>query len=169
VTPSEAVALTRYVRACCPQQAIDKYTPDVWHDLLGDLPYADCEAAAAAVARRQPFVAPAEIRAEVRRIRDDRLAREIPAAPAAELADEPGRYRVELQAGITRIADGRRVPAVIAAPVREEPPPEEFIEARARLGPALPRNKRELAQRQAAESRAAREAADRLAGDGEPA
>jgi len=169
VTPREAVALTRYVRACCPQQAIDEYTPDVWHDLLGDLAYDDCETAAAAVAKRQPFVAPAEIRAEVRRLRDERLAREIPAAPPAGLADDPGRYRAELQAGITRIADGHRLPAAIAAPVREDPPPAEFTEARARLGPALPRNAQELARRQVAESRAEREAADRLAGTGEPA
>lgn len=62
----EAVALTRYVKAYCPQQAIDEYTPDAWHDLLGDLDLDTCRQAAGRVARRQPFVAPAEIRAEVR-------------------------------------------------------------------------------------------------------
>ena len=67
MTPTETVLLTEYVRACCPQQAIGEYTPDAWHDLLGDLDLADCRAAAAAVARRQPFVAPSEIRAEVGR------------------------------------------------------------------------------------------------------
>ena len=70
----EAVALTRYVKACCPQQAIDEYTPNAWHDLLGDLDLAVCRQAAARVARRQPFVAPAEIRAEVRSERQQRLA-----------------------------------------------------------------------------------------------
>ena len=58
MTHAETVLLTRYVKACCPQQAIDEYTPDAWHDLLGDLALADCRAAAAAVAKRQPFVAP---------------------------------------------------------------------------------------------------------------
>jgi hypothetical protein len=160
MTPTEAVALTRYVKAGCPQQAIDEYTPDVWYDLLSDLPLADCQAAAAEVARRQPFVAPAEIRAEVRRIRNDRLAREIVAAPSPELTDDPGCYRTELNAGIRRIADARSVRKAIAGPVREDPPPQEFTEAREALGPALPRSLQELARHQAAESRAEREARD---------
>lgn len=65
MTPSDAVILTRYVAACCPQQAIDEYTPDAWYDLLGDLELGAAKAAVMAVARRQPFVAPAEIRAEL--------------------------------------------------------------------------------------------------------
>jgi len=73
MTPEETLVLTRYVKACCPQQAIDRYTPDAWHDLLGDLTLEDCRAAVVTVAKRQPFVAPAEIRAEVRIIRDARL------------------------------------------------------------------------------------------------
>lgn len=34
MTPDETVMLTRYVRAMCPQQRIDEYTPDAWHDVL---------------------------------------------------------------------------------------------------------------------------------------
>jgi hypothetical protein len=64
VTEEEALVLTRYVRACCPQQAIDKYTPDAWYELLKDLDAGDCKLAVEAVARRQPFVAAAEIRGE---------------------------------------------------------------------------------------------------------
>ena len=71
MTPTETVMLTRYVAACCPQQAMDEYTPDAWHDLLGDLDLATAKAAVAAVARRQPFVAPAEIRAEIAAMRAD--------------------------------------------------------------------------------------------------
>ena len=37
MTPQETLLLTRYVKACCPQQAMDDFTPDAWHDLLGDL------------------------------------------------------------------------------------------------------------------------------------
>ena len=48
MTPHETLLLTRYVKACCPQQAIDEYTPDAWHDLLGDLSLADCRAAVVA-------------------------------------------------------------------------------------------------------------------------
>lgn len=57
--------LCRYVRACCPQQHMDKYTPDVWADLLDDVPYDVAEQAVIRIAKRQPWVAPAEIRAEV--------------------------------------------------------------------------------------------------------
>ena len=163
MTPSETVMLTRYVAACCPQQAIDDYTPDAWHDLLGDLPLADCRLAAAAVARRQPFVAPAEIRAEIRRARNDRLSREIVAAPPPELADEPGRYKAALEAGVRKIADGLSIPKAICEPVREDEPPEEWAEARVKFPPPL--TPQEIALQQAAESRAARTAAD----EGEPA
>ena len=173
MTPTETVMLTEYVQACCPQQVIGEYTPDAWHDILGDLSLVDCRAAVAAVARRQPFVAPAEIRAEVRRIRNDRLARELPPAVPPELADKPGRYKAALDAGIARIADGKTRHLAIAAPVRKDPPPQEFTGAREALGPALPRSKQELARQQAAESRAAREAADKSTGtegdEGEPA
>ena len=163
MTPSETVMLTRYVAACCPQQAIDDYTPDAWHDLLGDLPLADCRLAAAAVARRQPFVAPAEIRAEIRRARNDRLSREIVAAPPPELADEPGRYKAALEAGVRKIADGLAIPKAICEPVREDEPPETWAEARVKFPPPL--TPQEIALQQAAESRAARAAAD----EGEPA
>ena len=173
MTPSETVMLTRYVAACCPQQAIDDYTPDAWHDLLGDLPLADCRLAAAAVARRQPFVAPAEIRAEIRRSRNDRLAREIVPAPPAELTDEPGRYKAELQAGVKRLADGLSVQKAIGKLPSETPP--SIDELRKELGPASPPPERtlppeEIARRQAAESRASRGAPAHVEPDeGEPA
>jgi hypothetical protein len=69
MTREETVLLTRYVKALCPQQAIDTYTPIAWHDLLGEFDDGECRAAAAEVARRQPFVAPSEIITEVERER----------------------------------------------------------------------------------------------------
>lgn len=93
MTHEETVLLARYVRACCPQQAIDEYTPDAWHDLLGDLELADCRAAVAAVAKRQPFVAPAEIITEVKRAQraasDQRRTRTFL---------DPGAYRAQIEA-----------------------------------------------------------------------
>lgn len=59
------VTLTRYIKALCPQQAIDGFTPIVWHDVLGHLELAECREAAIAVSRRQPFIAPAELVAEI--------------------------------------------------------------------------------------------------------
>jgi hypothetical protein len=72
---AESLTLCRYVKAACPQQAFDEYTPDAWHDLLGDLRFIDCKDAARTITQRQPFCAPAEIRSEVRRIRADRIAK----------------------------------------------------------------------------------------------
>ncbi|TDB76802.1 hypothetical protein E1264_38095 [Actinomadura sp. KC216] len=106
MTPIEAVVLCRYVKACCPQQQIDEYTPDAWHDLLGDLALDDCKAAVVQVARRQPFVAPAEIREEVRQIRNDRLE----AAPESPPPVDPNReadYRRALTEIRYAVAGGR--------------------------------------------------------------
>lgn len=111
MTPQEAVILTRYVKACCPGSQIDEYTPDAWHDLLGDLRLDDCRAAVASVAKRQPFVAPAEIRAEVRRIRNERIAHSVIEAPPAELAGDPRAYQRVLIENIRKAADGQGVPA----------------------------------------------------------
>lgn len=104
----EAVALTRYVKACCPQQAIDEYTPDAWHDLLGDLDLGACRQAAACVARRQPFVSPAEIRAEVRSERQQRLAscRSDTFMPHGETADNVAEYLREVRQRISTVAKG---------------------------------------------------------------
>lgn len=107
MTPREAVALTRYVKACCPQQAMDEYTPDAWHDLLGDLSLDDCRQAARAVAMRQPFVAPAEIRTEVRRIREARIPdrSQLP-SPGADLADDPRAWALAMREIVRRLGDG---------------------------------------------------------------
>lgn len=111
----EAVALCRYVKACCPQQAIDTYTPDAWHDLLGDLDLTDCRQAARIVAARQPFVSPSEIRAEVQRIRSNRL-HDFQYIPV-EGDSDPQVYLAALRAQRTAVADGQRE----AAPPALEP------------------------------------------------
>ncbi|GAA0704630.1 hypothetical protein GCM10010193_69530 [Kitasatospora atroaurantiaca] len=73
MTPQETVQLARYVKALCPQQRFDEYTPNAWHDLLGRYQLTDARQAAAAVASRQAFVAPSEIITEIRRIRAARI------------------------------------------------------------------------------------------------
>jgi hypothetical protein len=158
VTEEEALVLTRYVKACCPQQAIDKYTPDAWYRLLGDLEYADCELAVDAVAKRQPFVAAAEIRAEVRKIRDDRLARTPLPAPPAEATDT-GRYQEIIRANVQRIADGTSLHRAIAGAPLPGEPPEAWQQAREALEDPTPvkPDPRQVAAEQAEESRAKRE------------
>jgi hypothetical protein len=150
----------------------DPHIVIMWHRMISDLAYQDCEDAVVAhYTETVERIMPAHIRDRVKAMRAGRLAREIAPAPSAELADEPGHYKAELKAGIRRIADGRQVRLAIAGPVREGPPPQEFTEARRTLGPALPKRDpgppglQELAQQQAAESRAARAAREPGAAD----
>lgn len=119
MTDEETVMLARYVRALCPQQKFDEYTADAWHDVLGDLPLNDARAAAAAVARRQPFVSPAEIRAEYTARREQAAADFqgpglTAAIPDADPDDIPA-YLAAVRAQRTRAASGDLKPR----PVRQ--------------------------------------------------
>lgn len=157
MTSEEAVILVAYVRACCPQQKFDEYTPDAWHDLLGDLTLSDCRAAARTIAQRQPFVAPAEIRAEVARIRADRIGPAgpglMPAPPPADPDDVHGYLRA-MRAQQTAVGDGRQPREAILAGNAD---PGTNPHARAVL--AEFRAKQEAARRRRAEQdRADREA-----------
>ncbi|MEU6661218.1 hypothetical protein [Streptomyces sp. NPDC046821] len=107
----ESTMLCRYVRALCPQQKFDEYTPDAWHDLIGDYRLDDCRAAAAAVARRQPFVSPAEIIDEIRAQRATAatdfqgpgLCAEVPDADP----DDVKAYLAAIRGQRTRAGDGQ--------------------------------------------------------------
>ncbi len=141
MNPNETVMLARYVKALCPQQKFDEYTPDAWHDVLADYALVDARAAAAAVARKQPFVSPAEIITEIRRQRAERaadfqgpgLSADIPDADP----DDIPAYLSALRGLRTRAADGlptrRRPVAELLAGVGREVPPE--IAAVKRPGP----------------------------------
>jgi hypothetical protein len=111
-------------------------------------------------------VAPAEIRAEVKRIRNERIARAVIPAPPPELADDPMAYQRALQANIRKAADGDTLPAAperpaLPAPDRRDGQPASLRDTiagfRRALGPALrrrgPRDPQELAAEQAAEAR----------------
>jgi hypothetical protein len=104
MTHAEAVILCRYAKAACPQQAFDEYTPDAWSDLLGDLRFEDCKEALRNVVRSQPFVAPAEIREEVKRIRAKRIGDFGPISVPSGLS--PEEYHRHVTMTIRAIADG---------------------------------------------------------------
>jgi hypothetical protein len=157
--PTEMVVLTELIQSTFPHQTVGEYTSDAWEGVLGDLALPDCKAAVAAIAKRQPFCAASDIRAEVKRIREARLsARPLP-APPPELADEPGRYKRAIQAAVRRIADGFAVPPALEGAPREGEPPEEYQAARKALPeptPAKP-DYQALAREQAAQARRERE------------
>lgn len=114
----EAVALARYVRAICPQQKFDEYTADVWYDLLGDYDLDACKQAAVALGRKQPFIAPSEIIAEVSRSRTERL-NDFQYEPDPD--ETPQQYLANRRAQIAAVAAGHRVPA-LPAPARADRP-----------------------------------------------
>jgi hypothetical protein len=73
VTEEEAVQIAEYVAAACPVQKFGEYTPDVWGEILAPYAVDEARAAVIAVARRQPFVSPAEIVTEVKARRAERI------------------------------------------------------------------------------------------------
>jgi hypothetical protein len=109
MTPAETFILVRAVQGACPQQKIDEYTPDMWHQLLDDIDFKDAQAAVVAVVKRKDFVSPADIRGEVRRIRTERVSREWDFVPDAD-PDNPREFIAALRAGVARIADGSERP-----------------------------------------------------------
>ncbi|MCD7440285.1 hypothetical protein K4B79_18900 [Streptomyces lincolnensis] len=70
----EATALCAYVHQLCPQQRFNEHTPDVWGDILAPYSLDEARAAVVTVASRQAFVAPAEIIAEIKARRAERIA-----------------------------------------------------------------------------------------------
>lgn len=67
MTPEEAVLISRLVKAACPSQKFDEYTPDVWAPMLADIDYGAAEKAIVEIGKRQKWIAPSDIIAEVRR------------------------------------------------------------------------------------------------------
>lgn len=97
MTPTEAVGLNGYIRAHFPSQPVDEYTPEALGELLGAYPLADCRAAVLAIAtrdrpaRERAWCSPADVRAEVRRIRDRRITAAGTLTPPAHLTDDQER------------------------------------------------------------------------------
>ena len=149
------------VAAAYDRRTVGEGDAIAWHAAIGDLPLDECRAAVIGhYADSTDWLMPGHVRKRVKAMRDARIARSIPAAPPAELADDPGRYRAELKAQIRRIADGRSMDRAIEGPPAKGEPPAEFAEGRAGFGEVLERpgsvSPQEIARRQAAEARAAR-------------
>lgn len=107
---AEAVMLCRMAKAACPQQQFDQYTPDMWHELLGDLRFVDAREALVEVVKAQPFVSPAEIRDQVKRVRGKRLDAFGPIIPPFELEGSPIAEREWIREMVRRVGDGELLP-----------------------------------------------------------
>lgn len=104
MTPQEAVALCRFTAACCPAQKFDEFTPDAWGLLLADVRFVDAKDAVVAIARKSPWCAPAEIIAEVKKVRAKRIDEHGPITPPAAL--DPIEEAAWMAAAIARVGDG---------------------------------------------------------------
>ena len=121
MTPDDTIRLCRMVKAVCPSQAYDQYTPDAWHLILGHLRYDDCRAAVAHLAGldlepgKARYIEPGHIVAQVKRIRAKRLDDYGPVDPPSGL--DPTAYLGWLRSTQSAIADGNppERPAIIRA------------------------------------------------------
>ena len=91
MSPEETVALCRLVKAICPSQALDQYTPDAWALILRHIDYNDAKQAVIDIASRplEPgksrYIEPGHIIGGVRRIRAKRIEDYGPVSPPAGL------------------------------------------------------------------------------------
>ncbi|ARF62862.1 hypothetical protein B1H20_16805 [Streptomyces violaceoruber] len=73
MTEEEAVQIAEYVAAACPAQKFGEFTPDVWGEILKPYAVDEARSAVIAVARRQPWISPAEIVEEIKARREERI------------------------------------------------------------------------------------------------
>ena len=142
--------------AAFDRRTVGKADAVAWHTVIGDLPLDDCLVAVRGhYTDTTDWIMPAHVRQRVKAMRRDRIDRAIPAAPPAELADDPGRYRAELKARIRQIADGRSLNRAIAPPAPAGEPPAGFTRSPQRDGrrPGAARITNPAGNRQASGSR----------------
>jgi hypothetical protein len=91
----QTVTLCRTVKACCPAQAFDRYTPDAWYVVLGDYDFEEAMTAVRVLASTLRFIAPADIIQEIKHMRNERAR----ASQEAQLWDGVHHRQAEVRAG----------------------------------------------------------------------
>ncbi len=110
MNPAEVLQLCRMVKAFCPSQTFDSFSPDAWALILGGHPFDDARAAVVAIAGaelepgKSRYIEPGHIVGGIKRIRGRRLAETVfPEPPAgldaAEYATWETRTREAIAAG----------------------------------------------------------------------
>lgn len=102
---TETARLCAAIAQSAPAQKFDADTPAFWAVLLADVRYEDARQAIVVLLQRQPFVAPADIVAEVRRIRAARLDRADHVLPDVD-PDDVHAWLKARREGIAALADG---------------------------------------------------------------
>ena len=132
MSPEETIALCRLVKAVCPSQALDQYTPDAWALILRHIDYNDAKQAVIDIASqplepgKSRYIEPGHIIGGVRRIRSQRIDDYGPVSPPAGL-DTAG-YMDWLRETVHLIGSGLP-PARQAVEVTSVPSGAELIAA----------------------------------------
>ena len=133
---SEA-ALLLGMCASFDRRTIGEADARAWALVLADVALDDAQHAVAAhYAESRDWIMPADVRRRVKAMRRDRLDRNPAPAPAADLADDPVRYRASLADSIREIANARSVNRALGNPNPDRPP---AIEAAQHREPRSPR------------------------------
>jgi hypothetical protein len=121
--------------------------PDIlaWLGAVRDLPYADArEAVAAHYAVSTERIMPGHVRAGVKAIRAERIARSMIPAPDPALCDDPAAYRQALQAATRQAGDGQGIPADGQAAITAGDGPRPVLKHPASLKQAIAAFRRAL-------------------------
>ncbi|GGZ51517.1 zinc finger domain-containing protein [Streptomyces rubiginosohelvolus] len=148
MTEEEAFQIAEYVAAACPAQKFGEFTPDVWGEILKPYSVDEARTAVIAVARRQPWISPAEIVEEIKARREERI--ELAHVVYDGNPDETGAQSAASRRALIRAAaDGHLPPRTYTAAIgtadRLALPPGEpgpytgrVAAARAAIGQATP-------------------------------
>lgn len=114
--PTETVEFVGKLRAACPGQPMDEYTPDAWAAILKPYTLLECEEAVIRLCRGpRPFLAPGEVATEVRRVRNQRLDATPDPVPPRELLGDPHAYLAWLRKTRDEIASSPQPQAIPVA------------------------------------------------------
>lgn len=92
---AEAILLLRKVKAHCPSQKIDEYTPEAWAEVLDGVDFRDANEAVVAICKapleigKARYIEPGHIIGEVGRIRSSRIGRYGPIEIPADMDPDP--------------------------------------------------------------------------------
>lgn len=109
--PFELEKITRAIKALCPAQKWDEFTPDVWLQVLRGVGFAEAAAAVERLGARQPWIGPSDISKEVRAARRWRVERINPMPNEVEGVS----FQDELRTVRAAVADGRMSAADVVA------------------------------------------------------
>jgi len=136
VNTTEILQICRMVKAFCPSQQFDQYTPDAWTLVLSDQPFEDAKQAIVDIARapldmgKSRYIEPGHIIGVILRIRARRLAEAgTPSPPAGLDADEYLRWHRQTNHAIATGTLG---------PLEVESTPADPERVRAIIDEALP-------------------------------